>query len=208
MLLLLYLVTIFKHIDAFDSSWHKFKNSVMLEIMLLHLQPFSDSHLHIIVGLQSLKCCISRQNKYLPKGVILQHTVQLYTAHMWSFSTHCNCTQHTCNPSAHIAAVHIAHMILQHTLQLYTAHVILQHTLQLYTAHTWSFSTHCSCTQCPSDTRATAFVSLGIMNHLHYCLGCRSNTWEVTCAMVISGSGCLWMAVCARASFLLMWWSV
>jgi hypothetical protein len=88
--LLLFLITVFKHIDAFDPSWHKFKNFVMLEIMLLHLQPFKDSHLHllIIVGLQPLRCCISRPNKYLLKGVILQHTLHLYTAHI----RHKNCS--------------------------------------------------------------------------------------------------------------------
>jgi hypothetical protein len=103
--------------------------------MLLHLQPFNNSHLHIIVGLQSLKCCISRQNKYLPKGVILQHTLQLYTVHMWSFSTYCNCMQRTCDPLAHIATVHSAHCSC--------------------TQHTWSFSTHCSCTQHTCDPSAT-----------------------------------------------------
>jgi len=82
--LLLFLIAVFKHIDAFNSSWHKFKNVVMLEIVPLYLQPFKDSHLHllVIVGLQPLKCRISRPNKYLPQGVILQHTLQLYTAHI------------------------------------------------------------------------------------------------------------------------------
>jgi len=38
--LLLFLITIFKHINAFDPSWHKFKNYVTLEITLLRTQPF------------------------------------------------------------------------------------------------------------------------------------------------------------------------
>jgi len=47
--------------------------------MPLRLQPIKDSHLHIliIVGLQPLKCRTGRPNKYLPQGVILQHTLQL-----------------------------------------------------------------------------------------------------------------------------------
>jgi hypothetical protein len=38
-------------IDAFAPSWHEFKNSVIVEIRLLHSQPFTytNSHSHFVI---------------------------------------------------------------------------------------------------------------------------------------------------------------
>jgi hypothetical protein len=34
-------------------SWHKFKNSVSAEIRPLHSQPFANSHLHLLIIVES-----------------------------------------------------------------------------------------------------------------------------------------------------------
>jgi hypothetical protein len=37
------------HIDVFVPSWHKFKKFVVVEIGLLHSQPFMKSHFHFFI---------------------------------------------------------------------------------------------------------------------------------------------------------------
>jgi len=82
--LLLFLITVFKHIDAFDPSWHKFKNFVMLEIMLLHLQAI---YIYLLLWVCSLSDVASADQKNICRKV-------------WSFSAHCNCTQRTSETTA------------------------------------------------------------------------------------------------------------
>jgi hypothetical protein len=48
--ILLFFNIITKHIDIHDPSWHKYKNFFMVEISLLHSQPFIRSHFHLSVS--------------------------------------------------------------------------------------------------------------------------------------------------------------
>jgi hypothetical protein len=41
------------HTDAFFPAWHEFKNSVAVQIALLHSQPLTNSHLHFFITLES-----------------------------------------------------------------------------------------------------------------------------------------------------------
>jgi hypothetical protein len=45
---------IHKGIDAFIPSWHEFENCSMVEIELLHSQPFMNCHLHSFVVVESV----------------------------------------------------------------------------------------------------------------------------------------------------------
>jgi hypothetical protein len=49
----LFFNTIPEHIDAFVPSWHEFKNSVAVEIGLLHSQPLTNSHFHFFIIVES-----------------------------------------------------------------------------------------------------------------------------------------------------------
>jgi hypothetical protein len=42
-----------EHIDALAPSWHEFKNFVAVEIGLLHSQPFTNSHFHFFVTVET-----------------------------------------------------------------------------------------------------------------------------------------------------------
>jgi hypothetical protein len=49
----LFLSIIPEHIDAFSPFGHGFKNSVAAQIVLLHSQPFTNSHLHFFITVES-----------------------------------------------------------------------------------------------------------------------------------------------------------
>jgi hypothetical protein len=38
-----------EYVDAFAPSWHGFKNFVVVEIGLLHSQPFATNHFHFFI---------------------------------------------------------------------------------------------------------------------------------------------------------------
>jgi hypothetical protein len=40
------------HTDASVPSWRKFKNTIMVEIRLLHVQPFMNSHFHFFITVE------------------------------------------------------------------------------------------------------------------------------------------------------------
>jgi len=44
-----FVIIILEHIDAFDSSWHAYRNSVMVEIRILLLLSFMKSHFHFLL---------------------------------------------------------------------------------------------------------------------------------------------------------------
>jgi hypothetical protein len=49
----LFFTTIPEHIDISVSSSHEFKNSVVAEIWLLHSQPFTNNHFHLLITVES-----------------------------------------------------------------------------------------------------------------------------------------------------------
>jgi hypothetical protein len=49
----LFFNTILERIDALSLSWHEIKHSVAVEIVLLYLQPFTNSHFHFFVIVES-----------------------------------------------------------------------------------------------------------------------------------------------------------
>jgi hypothetical protein len=55
--------TIPENTEAFFPSWQEFKNSVAVEIGLLHSQPFTNSHLHSI----TVESATSRVLLQMPK---------------------------------------------------------------------------------------------------------------------------------------------
>jgi hypothetical protein len=61
----LYFNIIPKHTDAFVPSWHKFKNSVLVEIGLLHSQPFTKGHFHFFITVENddLQMLLLRPNQ-------------------------------------------------------------------------------------------------------------------------------------------------
>jgi hypothetical protein len=48
--------TILEHIDAFVTSRHDFKNSVVVEIGSMDSQPFTNSSFHFIISVESTMC--------------------------------------------------------------------------------------------------------------------------------------------------------
>jgi hypothetical protein len=53
---LLLFITISKHIDSLAPTCNKFKNYIVVETELLHLQHFLNSHLHAHVTMELVTC--------------------------------------------------------------------------------------------------------------------------------------------------------
>jgi len=47
-------------------TWHEFKNSIVVEMIFLHMEPFMNSYVQLVVVVEywPLKCCISSPNKW------------------------------------------------------------------------------------------------------------------------------------------------
>jgi hypothetical protein len=68
-------------LNALVLSWHKIQSFIVVAIGLLHSQPFTYSHCHVLfmVELVNLKCCFSDPNKEMDDTdmpVKLQHHVE------------------------------------------------------------------------------------------------------------------------------------
>jgi hypothetical protein len=65
------------HIEIFVSPWHKFKNSVVVWIRLLHSQSFMNNHCYFFVIVESVT---SQMLFHLPNnllwGIVFQHNTQ------------------------------------------------------------------------------------------------------------------------------------
>jgi len=57
----LFIIIILKHTYAAVLYWYWFKNSVMTEIRPLYLQPFTNSHFHFPIILESATCQVLLQ---------------------------------------------------------------------------------------------------------------------------------------------------
>ena len=51
--ILLFFIIIREHVAVFVPSWHVFKNSVAVQIGLLHWQRFTNSHFHFFITVES-----------------------------------------------------------------------------------------------------------------------------------------------------------
>jgi hypothetical protein len=78
-----------EHIDAFVPYWHEFKNSVAVEISLLHSQPFTNIHLHFssLWSRRPPKCCFRSPDKLKCDGARSRlyeyRTVGLWDCSIW-----------------------------------------------------------------------------------------------------------------------------
>jgi hypothetical protein len=57
-----------KHVDISVPSWHKYQNSVASEIGLLHLQPFNNGQLHVLITVESASFWVLL---YQPKWIVV-----------------------------------------------------------------------------------------------------------------------------------------
>jgi hypothetical protein len=67
--LLLFFNIIPQHTDTFLPSWHKYKNSITVEIGFLQKQPFTNGHFHLFLTMESVTSQVLIQR---PKQIEVQ----------------------------------------------------------------------------------------------------------------------------------------